>query len=103
MSGAAGEGSVILLPIALVLLAVFALIGVVVGIFFATIIFQRLVQRHIHLLAMRSETQRVVVVNLAAARELGRAGEFVAGKDPQTAVTMRGRASGSTEGLALPV
>ena len=100
MSGAAGEGSVILLPIALILLVVFAFIGLVVGIFFATIIFQRLVQRHVHLLAMRCETQRIVVVDLAA-RELER-GAVVIGH-PQAAVTMRGRAGGSTEGFALPV
>lgn len=105
MSGAAGEGSVILLPIALILLVVFALIGVVVGIFFATIIFQRVVQRHIHLLAMRSETQRVVVVDLAQRETLARRGGVVAGNAPQfQAMTMRGRiASTATEGLALPV
>ena len=55
-----GEGAVLL-----VILCIFAIIGVVIGIFFATVVSQRIMMRHVHLLQMRSETQRVVVVDLA--------------------------------------
>ena len=52
-----------LLPLALFLLCVFALIGLVVGVFFSTIVCQRVLQRHVHLLQMRSAAQRFVVVD----------------------------------------
>ena len=55
----------LLLPVLLVILCIFAIIGVVIGIFFATVVSQRIMMRHVHLLQMRSETQRVVVVDLA--------------------------------------
>jgi len=60
-----GEAAVMFVPVLLVILCIFALIGVVVGIFFVTIVTQRIVMRHYHLLAMRSETQRIVVIDLA--------------------------------------
>ena len=36
-----------------------------VGFFFSSVLLQRVAQRHVHLLQMRSETERVVVVDLA--------------------------------------
>ena len=50
---------------AIALLVVFVMIGIVVGIFFVTIIFQRIVQSHVHLLHMRAEAKRFVVKDLA--------------------------------------
>ena len=44
---------------------VFAIIGIVVGVLFSSVLLHRIVRRHVHLLQMRSETQRVVVVDLA--------------------------------------
>jgi hypothetical protein len=69
-----GEAGVVMLPLLLAVLVVFALIGIFVGIFFSTIIFQRIVQRHVHLLQMRSEAQRLVVVDLDRDPECGSAG-----------------------------
>ena len=67
------EGAALLLPVLAVVLFVFAVIGVVVGVFFATVVVQRVVHRHVHLLSMRSECQRVVVVDLASeGMEMGR-------------------------------
>jgi len=60
-----GEGAAICVPVLLALAIVFAVIGVFVGIFFSTILIQRIGQKHVHLLQMRSETQRIVVVDLA--------------------------------------
>lgn len=60
-----GEGAAVLLPVLAVVLILLAIVGLFFLIFFATIVVQRIVQRHMHLLQMRSETQRVVVVNLA--------------------------------------
>ena len=60
----------VLLPIGLALLIVFAFIGIFVGVFFFTIVAQRLVQNHVHLLHRRTETQRVVVLDLADRPEL---------------------------------
>ena len=56
-------------------LVVFVLIGVFVGIFFATIVFQRIVQSHIHLIRMRSEAKRYVVKDLATAEERMQCGQ----------------------------
>lgn len=56
-----GEGAMALLLIAFV---IFVLIGVFVGIFFLTIAVQRIVQRHVHMLNMRTATQRFPVVDL---------------------------------------
>ena len=64
-SGCAAEGAGILLPLTLVALLLLAVVGVVYALFFATIVMQRLAQRHVHLLQMRSETQRVIVCDLA--------------------------------------
>ena len=68
MSTAAGSGeaAAFFIPVLLVLLVLFALIGLVVGIFFVTVLAQRWAQRHVHLLQMRSEAQRFVVVDRAA-------------------------------------
>lgn len=68
-----GEGAVIFLPIAAALLVILALIGIFVGIFFATVVAQRIAQSHVHLLHRRSETKRVVVLDLADRPELLRA------------------------------
>lgn len=107
MSGAAGEGSVVIIPILLVALGIFAIIGVVVGIFCSTIVFQRVVQRHVHLLAMRSETQRVVVVDLAAAEvELGGGNDVVFPREDPRQTLARGRGNGArttTDGFATAV
>ena len=67
-SGCAGsaEAATLLLPLVAVVVLVFALVGLVVGVVFGTLAVQRIVQRHVHLLQMRTETQRVVVVDLAA-------------------------------------
>lgn len=51
--------------VGLALLVVFVLIGIIVGIFFSTIILQRIVQSHFHLLAMRAEASRFRVKDLA--------------------------------------
>ena len=59
--GAAG----VMLLAGLALLVVFVMIGIVVGIFFTTVIFQRVVQSHVVLLHMRAETKRYVVRDLA--------------------------------------
>ena len=55
---------------ALVLLAVFVLIGLVVGFFFSVIIVQHIVQRHVRLLHMRSESKVHRVLDLADRPEL---------------------------------
>jgi hypothetical protein len=64
-AGECGEAGGVMLVIGAALLVVFALIGVIVGIFFSTIIFQRIVQSHFHLLAMRAEASRFRVKDLA--------------------------------------
>ena len=48
-----------------VCIGVFVVIGIFVGIFLVTIIFQRIVQSHFHLLAMRAEAKRFIVKDLA--------------------------------------
>lgn len=65
VASAGGEGCALLLPVLLVVLLIFAVIGLFVGAFFSMVLFQRALQRHVHLLQMRSEAQRVVVVNRA--------------------------------------
>ena len=55
-----------LLPCIAFVCLLFALVGLFVGCFFSTLAVQRSMQRHIHLLQMRCETQRVVVVDLTA-------------------------------------
>lgn len=65
LAAGSGEAAVVCVPMLLALLVVFALIGIFVGIFFSTVVFQRIMQKHMHLLHMRSETQRVIVVDLA--------------------------------------
>ena len=65
LASAGGEGAAVLLPIVLVIVLVFAVIGLFVGAFFSMVLFQRALQRHVHLLQMRSEAQRWVVVNRA--------------------------------------
>ena len=64
-SGDGGEAGVILLAVGIALAVIFVMIGVIVGIFVITIIFQRIVQSHIHLIAMRAEAKVYVVKNLA--------------------------------------
>jgi len=64
-----GEAAALLLLAALALAIVFVLIGVVVGIFFTTIIFQRIVQSHFHLIAMRAEAKKFVVKDMATPEE----------------------------------
>ena len=97
----------ILLPVALVVLGIFAIVGLFFGVFFATIVFQRLIQRHVHLLAMRSETQRVMVVDLAAgsSRAFSEAVPTGAAQVGVAAMGMRGRGTSqaTTEGLACAV
>ena len=58
-----GEGA---LAVVVVVFIIFVLIGVFVGVFFATIAIQRIVQRHMHLLNMRTAAQRFPVVDLGA-------------------------------------
>ena len=60
-----GEGGAVLLPILAVLAIILALVGLFFAVFFSTFVIQRVLQRHVHLLQMRSETQRVVVIDLA--------------------------------------
>ncbi|KAK3261319.1 hypothetical protein CYMTET_29771 [Cymbomonas tetramitiformis] len=65
LSGTGGSsdlGGMLFVLVAVVL--VFAIIGIFVGIFFGTIVFQRILQRHVHLLWMRAESQKHVVVDL---------------------------------------
>lgn len=92
-----GEAGVICLPILLGLLAIFALIGVFVGFFFCTIVFQRIMQKHVHLLHMRTETQRVVVVDLSVDIESGSTSSSHPGAAGPSAPTchnpMRGRST----------
>jgi hypothetical protein len=64
-SGCAAEGAGVLVPLTMVVLLMLAVVGVFYALFFATIVMQRLAQRHVHLLQMRSETHRVVVCDLA--------------------------------------
>ena len=85
-------------PLLLALLVVCALIGIFVGIFFSTVVFQRILQKHIHLLHMRTETQRVIVVDLAesvdieAGLRLGRGATTWAGTSaPSNHQPIRGR------------
>lgn len=102
----AGEGAVVLLPVLLVLLVIFALIGVVVGIFFATVVIQRIFQRHAHLLAMRSETQRVVVVDLATSHLDASSGPVCSSSrslHPPGQTIMRGRYATEGAGGAIAV
>ena len=47
------------------LAGIFIVIGIVVGIFFASIMLQRIAQKHVHLLHMRSEAKRYLVRDLA--------------------------------------
>ena len=58
-----GEGA---LALALVAFVIFVLVGIFVGVFFATIAIQRIVQRHIHILNMRTAAQRFPVKDLGA-------------------------------------
>ncbi|KAK3253425.1 hypothetical protein CYMTET_37315 [Cymbomonas tetramitiformis] len=60
--GGSSDSGVFLILVAVVL--VFALIGIFVGVFFGTIVFQRILQCHVHLLWMRAESQKLVVVDL---------------------------------------
>jgi len=61
-----GEGAALLLPIVAAVAIVLALVGLFYAVFFATIVVQRVVQRHVHLLQMRTEAQRVVVIDMAS-------------------------------------
>ena len=61
-----GEGATVLIPVLLVLLLVLAVIGLFYGAFLSMIVVQRTMQRHIHLLQMRSAAQRFVVVDRAS-------------------------------------
>lgn len=64
-AGECGELGGVMAIVGLALLVVFVLIGIIVGIFFSTIILQRIVQSHFHLLAMRAEASRFRVKDLA--------------------------------------
>ena len=64
-AGECGEAGGVLVVIGLAVAVIFVLIGILVGIFFSTIIFQRIVQSHFHLLAMRAEASRLKVKDLA--------------------------------------
>ena len=64
--GDCGEAGGVFIVIGIALLVVFALIGIIVGIFFSTIIFQRIVQSHFQLLAKRAEAKRYRVKDLGA-------------------------------------
>jgi len=50
--------------VTLVLVIVLAVLGVFVAFFFGTIILQKVIQRHMFLLAKRAEAQRIVVRDL---------------------------------------
>jgi len=65
-----GEAGAILLVVGLALIVVFAFIGIFVGIFLTSILFQRLVQRHVNLLRMREETRVHRVLDLSGRPEL---------------------------------
>jgi hypothetical protein len=65
-----GEGALVLVVVAFV---IFVVIGIFVGIFFATIAIQRIVQRHMHLLNMRTAAERFPVVDLGEDEEGGEA------------------------------
>ena len=73
------SGGELILPVLLILLLLFAAIGLFVGIFFATIVVQRAAQKHVYLLQMRSEAQRFVVVDRA---ERPPTPPSAAGRDP---------------------
>lgn len=63
--GAGADAAAICGGIMLIMVLVLALLGVFVSVFFGTIVLQQAVQRHIHLIAMRAETRRTVVRDLA--------------------------------------
>jgi RING-variant domain len=60
-----GDGAQILLPILLVVAVILAAIGFFVGIVITVIAFQRIVQRHIHLLQKRQLVQEFQVMDLS--------------------------------------
>jgi hypothetical protein len=68
-----GEAGAVIPMVALALLLVFVIIGVIVGIFFATVLFQRIVQSHIHLLHMRGEAKRYTVKDLSRGEQVSHA------------------------------
>lgn len=64
------EAAAPLAIVGLVLVAIFVLIGLVVGVFFSVIIVQRLVQRHMRVLHLRGEAHVHHVLDLADRPEL---------------------------------
>lgn len=60
-----GEAAGALVVVGLVLVAFFAVMGLVFGLFFSVVIVQRIVQRHVRLLHMRSESKVYRVLDLA--------------------------------------
>ena len=61
------------LVVGLALLAIFVIIGLVVGVFFSIVVVQRVIQRHVRLLYMRGESRVHRVLDLANSPELLRA------------------------------
>ena len=57
--------------LALIAFVIFVVIGIFVGIFFATIAVQRIVQKHMHLLNMRTAAGRFPVVDLGDRDDAG--------------------------------
>lgn len=95
--GGSGEGA---LPVLAVLLFLLALVGLFYAVLFSTVVIQRLAQRHLHLLSMRSETQRVVVQDLAPP-ELAPAGGGEFQGEVVSQVISRNLGTGTKETLAV--
>lgn len=74
-----GDGALALVLVAFV---IFVLIGVFVGVFFASIAIQRIIQRHVHLLNMRTAAQRFPVVDLAHRDSEEGLGSAASGQQP---------------------
>tara|TARA_B110001452_G_C15202619_1_gene417285 strand:+ start:136 stop:1236 length:1101 start_codon:yes stop_codon:yes gene_type:complete len=100
-----GEAAPALVAVGLALLAIFVLIGLVVGFFFSVIIVQRIVQKHVNLLHMRGESKVHRVLDLATRPELLDAprDDAVAYEAPSTQLLGTGKPGSSSDAdAALP-
>lgn len=68
-AGDSSDAGAFALVVVAAVVVVFVLIGIFVGVFLCTLLFQRIVQSHVHLLRMRSEARRLVVKDLASESE----------------------------------
>jgi len=80
--GGGGDDGKALLVILVIMVVVLAFIGIFVGIFLATILFQKIIQRHMKVLWLKQEVLKYRVMDLYGRRELADA------ERPSTAVAV---------------